>query len=131
MFFADCEGVCVITKNDMKAIEASLPAAARVQTIFVLVTLAPDRDTPMVLKEYRTEQGLSEKNWRLLRGSTAATAQLAAQLQVGYGRDRSGLFRHSSEITVLDKMGKIILQQEGIHADLAATVRALVADGRN
>jgi protein SCO1/2 len=131
MFFASCAGVCVITRNDMQAVEASLPAALRDRTLFILVTLAPDRDTAAVLKQYRLENGLAEKRWRLLRGSTAATAELAAALGVGYGRDAAGLFRHSSEITVLDETGNIVLQQDGIHADLAATVKVLAAAGKN
>jgi protein SCO1/2 len=125
MFFATCEGVCVITKDDMKAVEASLPAALRERTAFVLVTLAPDTDTPAALRTYRVEQGLSENRWRLLRGSPTATAQLATQLGIGYGRDSSGRFKHSSEVTVLDAAGKIIFRQDGIHADLAKSVQAI------
>ena len=130
MFYASCEGLCVITRNDMQAVEASLPAAVRDRTIFVLVTLAPDRDTAAVLKQYRIEQGLAEKRWRLLRGSTAATAALAAQIHVGYGLDAAGFFRHSSEITVLDESGKIVQQQDGIHADLTAAVKVLTFAAR-
>ena len=131
MFFASCQGVCVITRNDMQAVEASLPAARRDQTIFILVTLAPDRDSAAVLQQYRREQGLSEKRWRLLRGSPTATAELAAQLGVGYGRDAAGFFRHSSEITLLDATGKILLQQDGLHVDLAAAVKRLAASDKN
>ena len=127
MFYASCEGICVITKDDMKAVEASLPAAARERTTFVLVTLAPDLDSAAVLKKYRTDHGLSEKNWVLLRGSPAATAALAAQLGIGFGRDQSGLFRHSSVLTVLDAAGKILLRQDGVHADLTETVAAIVS----
>jgi protein SCO1/2 len=111
----------------MQAVEASLPPAVRNRTVFVLVTLAPDRDTAAVLKQYRIEQGLSGQRWRLLRGSPAATAALAAQLGIGYGRDSSGRFKHSSEITVLDAAGNIVQQQDGIHADLAVTIKALAA----
>lgn len=127
MFYASCEGVCIVTKNDMKAVEASLPADARERTTFVLVTLAPDLDTPLALKEYRQQYGLSGKRWTLLRGSAKATAELAARLNIGYGRDRSGLFRHASELVVLDSTGKILLQQDGLHADLTETVKAIVS----
>jgi protein SCO1/2 len=131
MFFASCEGVCVITKNDLKAVETSLPPAVRARTLFVLVTLAPERDTPAVLKQYRVEQGLSGKRWRLLRGPVGATAALAVQLGVGYGLDSNGRFKHSSEITVLDATGRVLLQQDGIHADLEKTVRLLAASAGN
>ena len=125
MFFASCEGVCVITRDDLKAIEASLPAATRERTAFVLVTLAPERDSAAVLKAYRAEHGLAEKRWTLLRGSAQATAALATRLSIGYGRDAAGLFRHASQIVVLDETGKIISQQDGIHADLAEAVAAV------
>ncbi len=131
MFYASCEGVCVITKNDLKAVEASLPAAARARTAFVLVTLAPERDTAKTLRAYRAAQGLAAERWVLLRGSPKATAALAARLGIGFGRDESGLFRHASELTVLDETGKVILQQDGIHADLAETVKTLAALGKN
>lgn len=127
MFYASCEGVCVVTRNDMKAVEASLPPDVRERTTFVLVTLAPERDGPAQLKQYRADFGLPKSRWRLLRGSAEDTAALAARLGIGFGRDTAGLFRHSSELTVLDAAGNIVLQQDGIHADLSATVKA-VAD---
>jgi protein SCO1/2 len=126
MFSARCEGVCVITKNDLKAIEASLPSAARENTAFVLVTLAPERDSTAVLKQYRAEQGLGIR-WRLLRGSPKETAELAACLGIGYGRDRTGLFRHGSEITALDDAGNVLLRQDGLNLDLTKMVQALTA----
>ncbi len=131
MFYASCEGICVITKDDMKAVAASLPAAARERTMFVLVTLAPDLDSAAALKKYRADHGLSEKNWVLLRGSPAATTALAVQLGIGFGRNPSGLFRHSSMLTILDEAGKILLQQDGVHADLTKTVAALVATAKD
>jgi protein SCO1/2 len=127
MFFASCEGICVITKDDFKAVEASLPSAVREQTAFVLVTLDPLRDSAAALHQYRMDQGLSAKHWRLLRGSEASTSTLARFLGIEYGRDASGLFRHSSRLVVLDRTGKIVAQQDGTHADLTAAVKTLVA----
>jgi protein SCO1/2 len=127
MFFATCQGVCVITKNDMKTVEASLPAGVRKHTAFVLVTLDPEHDSAADLKDYFDTQGLATSRWRLLRGSPADTARLAKLLGIGYGLDSSHLFRHSSEIIVLDKTGEIISSQDGIHADLNKTVNTLVA----
>jgi protein SCO1/2 len=130
MFYASCEGICLMTRDDMKAVEASLPAAARERTAFVLVTLAPALDSAAVLRQYRADNGLSEKNWILLRGSPADTADLAARLGIGFGRNSAGLFRHSSEITVLDESGRMTLRQNGVHADLTQTVAAVVAGAR-
>jgi cytochrome oxidase Cu insertion factor (SCO1/SenC/PrrC family) len=109
----------------MKEVEASLAADVRERTQFVLVTLAPERDGPAELRQYRRDNGLSGNRWRLLRGSAAATAALAARLGIGYGRDPSGLFRHASQLTVLDAAGNILLQQGGVNADLTRTVKAI------
>ena len=122
MFFATCAGICVLTKDDLKTVEASLSSADRERTFFVLVTLEPERDTATALKDYRQAQNMASGRWRLLRGSPADTARLAAQLGVLYGRDHSGLFRHSSQLVVLDTEGKIVSCQDGIHADLEKTV---------
>jgi cytochrome oxidase Cu insertion factor (SCO1/SenC/PrrC family) len=114
----------------MKAIEASLPSAVRQRAAFVLVTLAPDVDSAGALKQYRVDNGLSEKNWILLRGSDEATADLAARLGIVFWHDGARFFRHTSEITVLDENGQTVLQQNGVHADLAQTVRALTGTPR-
>jgi protein SCO1/2 len=125
MFYATCEGVCVITKNDLKAVEASLPAAVAAQTAFVLVTLDPEHDSAAVLHKYRLAQGLSTVHWRLLRGSMQDTARLATALGIGFGRDQAGLLRHSSQLVVVDKAGQTVERQEAIQADLTAVVKAL------
>jgi len=127
MFYATCQGVCVITKNDMQTIEASLSPAARERVGFVLVTLDPRRDTAADLGAYRRAEALSPGRWTLLRGDEAATKKLAGILHVGYGRDDSGQFVHSSELIVLDDSGRIIHQHGGLRADLAAITREIEA----
>jgi protein SCO1/2 len=131
MFYATCEGVCVITKNDLKQIEASLPPKVRRRTAYVLVTLDPANDTMAVLKRYRFNQGLAPQNWRLLRGSPGDTARLAAVLGIGFGRDGAGLIRHSSQLVVLDGKGRIVRRQDGIHADLDALAQVVTAAAQN
>lgn len=123
MFFATCQGVCIITRDDMKTVEESLPTQVRNKTAFVLVTLDPKRDSATDLKNYEVSQDLSPERWHLLRGSAADTARLATLLGIGYGIDKSGLFRHSTDVIVLDETGKIVSWQDGVHADLAKTAK--------
>ena len=127
MFFATCQGVCVITKNDMQTIEASLSPEDRAQVGFVLVTLDPKRDTAEDLRAYRRAEALSPERWTLLRGSESATTKLAALLGIGSGRDDSGQFVHSSELIVLDQSGRIVHHHSGLRADLAAITREVEA----
>ncbi len=118
MFYATCQGVCVITRQDMQEIEASLSPAARERVGFVLVTLDPTRDTAQALRAYRSAEGLSPARWTLLRGDNAATGKLAALLGIVSGRDDSGRFVHSSELVVVDESGRIIYRHSGLRADL-------------
>lgn len=120
MFFATCQGVCVITRQDMQQIEASLSLATRHNVNFILVTLDPVRDTAADLRSYRRSENLSPRRWTLLRGDDDATAKLAELLGVTAGRDTSGRFIHSSELVVLDPSGRIIHRYSGTQADLSA-----------
>jgi len=118
MFYSTCQGVCLITKQDMQALEASLSPTARERVGFVLVTLDFSRDTAQALRAYRREEGLSPARWTLLRGDEAATSKLAGLLGIASGRDASGRFVHSSELIVLDESGRIIHRHNGLRANL-------------
>jgi protein SCO1/2 len=125
MFYATCQGVCVITKQDMQAIEASLSPKTRERVGFVLVTLDARRDTAEALQAYRKTEGLATGRWTLLRGDEAATGKLAELLGIGSGRDASGRFVHSSELIVVDDSGRIIHHHSGLRADLGGIAHEL------
>ena len=82
MFFTSCEGTCALTVEHLKEIKASLPGDVRSRASFVLVSLDPVRDTPAALAMFRSANRLSPERWLLLRGSPAATADLAGYLPV-------------------------------------------------
>jgi protein SCO1 len=125
MFFANCQGVCVLTINHMQEVQASLPADVRGKVGFVLVTLDPARDTAAKLAVYRRENVLPASSWTILRGDDNATAELAARLGITFQRESSRGFVHSSGITLVDSDGNVIQQQLGNHPDLNAMVEAL------
>jgi protein SCO1/2 len=127
MFFANCQGVCLLTVEHMKEVEASLPTALRDKMGFVLITLDPARDTAEKLAAYRHENGLPASTWALLRGEDAATAALADRLAITFSRESNRGFVHSSGITLIDADGNIVQQELGNHPDLAAMVLALKA----
>jgi protein SCO1/2 len=125
MFFANCQGVCLLTVEHMQQVQASLPADVRGKVGFVLVTLDPARDTAEKLAVYRRENVLPAGSWTILRGDDNATAELAARLGITFQRESSRGFVHSSGITLVDSDGNVIQQQLGNHPDLAAMVNAL------
>jgi protein SCO1 len=124
MFFANCGYACPLLVNDMKRIEAALPASARTNVGFVLVSFDPDRDTSAVLAEYRKNHHLGA-NWTLLRGTPDDVLELGALLGVKFKKDAVGQFAHSNTITILDSDGQIAHQQHGLNRDPAPTLAAL------
>jgi protein SCO1 len=133
MFFTSCEYACPILVNDMKKLEARLPAGVRAQTDFLLVTIDPKRDTPETLAAFREKRALPVENWTLLRGSDDDTRELAALLGVNYAPESRGQFAHSNLLTVLNAEGEICFQQAGLQADqeqLVGAIEKAVADAK-
>ena len=127
MFFASCEGACVININHLQEIDASLPPAVRERAAFVIVTFDPERDTSKALSEYRSTHHLATGRWTLLRGSARATADLATMLRTQFSRNSPRGILHTNEITVADAEGNIIERQSGTHPDLSRLTHALRA----
>lgn len=132
MFFATCQGICVITREDMEKVEASLPSKLKDRVGFVLITLDPYRDSAAALKAYRTTENLPVSRWNLLRGDRVSTRKMANFLGVAYGADASGRFVHSSEIVVLDEQGRLIARYAGVRKNLQSIVTEIeVAADKN
>ena len=115
MFFASCQFTCPLTVNDLKNIEAALPADLRTNVGFTLISFDSRRDTPSVLHAYRASHDLLGPDWTLLRGEPEDVRELAALLGVIYKQDAAGNYAHSNLITVLNAEGEIIFQQPGIN----------------
>jgi protein SCO1/2 len=122
MFFSNCQYVCPRIVADVKRIEEGLSDGERKETRFVLASMDSLRDTPDVLKDYQKKMKLSPNRWTLLHGDDNAVQNLAAVLGVKYKREMNGDFGHSVVITVVDRGGVIVHQQDGLGADPAETV---------
>ncbi len=125
MFFTHCEYACPIIVNDMKKLEAALPAEVRARTDFLLVSFDTKRDTPEALAAFRKKEKLPAATWTLLRGGADDVRELAALLGINYTPDARGQFAHSNLITVLNAEGEVAFQQPGLNADPAALIAAV------
>lgn len=127
MFFASCQYACPLLVNDLKQIEAALPAAARARVGFTLVTFDPRRDTPAALAKYRASRDLSASTWTLLRGESDDILELAALLGVQFKQDANGQFAHSNVVTLLNDEGEIAYQRAGLNLPPEDIVKRLMA----
>ena len=125
MFFANCQIACPIIVNDMKRIEAALPADVRARVGLALVSFDGKRDTPGALADYRHTRHLPAERWTLLRGRPDDVLELAALLGIKYKEDARGQFAHSNVITILNSQGEIVQQRIGLNQDIQETVRLI------
>jgi protein SCO1 len=125
MFFTHCEYACPILVNDMKKLEARLPADVRSRTDFLLVSFDSKRDTVETLAAFRKKEKLPVENWTLLRGVADDVRELAALLGINYTPDSRGQFAHSNLITVLNAEGEVAFQQQGLNTDPAPLIGAV------
>ncbi len=125
MFFARCQAACPILVNDVKNIEAALPASLRGRVGFTLASFDEKNDTPETLKKYRNMRDLDE-NWTLLSGNSNGIMELAGLLGVRYQAMPGGTgFQHSNQITILNANGEIVHQMAGLIHEPHAAVEIL------
>ena len=125
MFFTNCEYACPIIVNDLRRLQAALPADVRAKTDFLLVTFDAKRDTPGALAAFRKKEKLPVASWTLLRGAEDDVRELAALLGIAYAPDARGQFAHSNVITVLNAEGEVAFQQPGLNAGPDALMSAI------
>jgi protein SCO1/2 len=125
MFFANCTYACPLLVNDMKRIESLLSENNKNNYRFILVSIDPERDTPIKLKIYAQEHGLDLSRWTLLAGKSDDIMDLAVLIGFKYKKDDKGNYSHSNLITLLNEKGEIAHQQTGLNQDIAETVNQL------
>jgi len=124
MAYTSCEVACPRIVASMKRIQEE--AHSR-DVGFVIISIDPERDTPEALKEYATKMDLDESAWTLLTGEPDDVLELAALFGVRYRKMADGEFAHSNIITVLNRQGRIVYQQNGLGADLTAETAEFVS----
>ena len=129
LIFTRCPSVCPTLVHEMQALERAMPAEVSAATRFMLVSIDPAHDTPEALRAYRSKHGLNREHWTLLRGEPDSVRDLSALLGFSYASGDGVPLAHSKLVTVLNRDGEVIHQQESVGADpekiIAAIARAL------
>jgi protein SCO1/2 len=121
MIYSSCKAACPRIIEDMRKIRAGLKSADGVR--FVLVSIDPEVDTPEKLKQYAVENKLED--WEFLHGESQDVMELAMLLGVKYRKTSETDYAHSNVISVLDKQGEVVHQQEGLGVDPQQTIEAI------
>ncbi|HEY4105056.1 MAG TPA: SCO family protein [Polyangiaceae bacterium] len=125
LIFTRCPTVCPMLVHDLKALERAMPADVSAATRFTLVSIDPEHDTPEALGAYRIKHELDEEHWFLLRGEPEAVRDLSALLGFSFSGAGGAAIAHSKLVTVLNRDGEVILQQESAAADPEKIIDAI------
>jgi len=105
-FFTSCPSICpIMTKNLV-----DLQEEFKTSNDFGVAsfTIAPDYDTPRVLKEYAEKHGITNLDWHFLTGNQEAIYELANtgfNIFVSEMPDAPGGFEHAGLFALIDKNG--------------------------
>jgi protein SCO1/2 len=127
MIYASCGTACPTIVREMQA----LGETSDDDLAYVLVSLDPERDSPLHLRMFRDAYALGD-DWTLLTGTPDDVQTLAALLGVRYREEPDGTIAHSNVITLLDRGGDVAARIEGLGTDpgpaLASLHEALASD---
>ncbi len=127
MIFTRCQTACPVLVGDMKKVKSLIDPKILKNTSLVFISVDPENDTPEVLKKYAEERNMTGEPWVFLRSDTESTRELANVLAVKYKKISPIVFSHSNIITVFNKNGEMVSQEEGtVKAEaIAASVNQL------
>lgn len=128
MIFTSCRTACPILVGDLKKIHAKIEKNKLKDTSLVLISIDPTNDTPEVLKKFAAERNMDSAPWIFLRSDEESTREFANVLAVKYKKISPIEFSHSNIISVFNRNGELVSQEEGsgINSDaVAKTVNEL------
>ena len=127
MIFTRCQTACPLLVADMKKVKAKITEKQLKNTSLVFISVDPENDTPEVLKKYAEQHNIYGEPWILLRSDVESTREFANVLAVKYKKISPIVFSHSNIISVFNKNGEMVSQEEGtVNADaIAMTVNEL------
>ena len=108
-FFTSCPTICPIMNTKMLELQNEFNKNPNFGIASISIT--PEIDTPEVLKDYASRNGIQHENWHLLTGESEEIVYTLSnkgfKLYAGKGDDSHGGFEHSGLFALIDKQGYI------------------------
>lgn len=128
MIYTSCKAACPRLVADMRNIEQQISNKQKENVKFILVSIDPEVDTPERLKEFSIENEMTNNHWVFLRSNEDQTREFAAVLAVNYKKISPIDFSHSNIISVFNKEGEMVYQQEGLGVSYDKTVETIITE---
>lgn len=126
MIYTSCKAACPRLVADMRDIESKIPKDKLSDLNFVLVSIDPEVDTPERLKTFAKTNFMDAPHWTFLQGTKTTVQEFANVLAVKYKKISPMDFSHSNIISVFNKNGELVHQQEGLGVNNENTVAKII-----
>ncbi len=126
MIYTTCKAACPRLVADMRGIEQKIEAKKIKNVQYVLISIDPETDTPKRLKEFAKENFMDGEQWTFLQGTVSSVREFANVLAVKYKEISPMDFSHSNIISVFNKGGELVHQQEGLGVDNKETISKII-----
>lgn len=126
MIYTTCKAACPRLVADMRDIESKMPKDKLDDLNFVLVSIDPEVDTPEKLKKFAKVNFMEAPHWTFLQGTKTTVQEFANVLAVKYKQISPMDFSHSNIISVFNKEGELVHQQEGLGVNNKETVEKII-----
>ncbi|KMQ71829.1 SCO family protein [Chryseobacterium koreense] len=125
MIFTSCKTSCPLLVADMKKVYNQLDKSKIKNTNLVLISIDPINDTPEVLKKFAQDRNIYGDPWTFLVSDDESIREFANVLAVKYKQISPIEFSHSNLITIFDRNGEMVDQQEGAGVNSDAIAKKL------
>ena len=126
MIYTICKAACPRLVADMRDIESKMPKDKLSNLNFVLVSIDPEVDTPDRLKTFAKDNFMDAPHWTFLQGTKTTVQEFANVLAVKYKQIAPLDFSPSNIISVFNKEGKLLHQQESLGVNNKETVDKII-----
>ena len=131
MIYTSCKAACPRLVADMRDIESKMPKDKLSDLNFVLVSIDPEVDTPERLKTFAKANFMDAPHWTFLQGTKSTVQEFANVLAVKYKQIAPMDFSHSNIISVFNRDGELIHQQEGLGVNNKETFDKIIETVNN
>lgn len=131
MIYTSCKAACPRLVADMRDIESKIPKDELKNLNFILVSIDPETDTPEKLKVFAKDNFMEASHWNFLQGTPTTVQEFANVLAVKYKKITPIDFSHSNIISVFNREGELIHQQEGLGVNNKETIDKIVETVKN
>jgi protein SCO1 len=122
MIYTSCKAACPRLVADMRDIESKIPKEELKNLNFILVSIDPITDTPEKLKVFAKDNFMEASHWNFLQGTPITVQEFANVLAVKYKKITPVDFSHSNIISVFNREGELVHQQEGLGVNNEETI---------